>query len=450
MKNDVPGSAVGAAVAGRSFAAILPFVVVAATVPALIPNAQAATFEVGVSPCSLDSALACEPAQDFAVTTDGALAAEVVASDSNCTAIVVRFSVDGALAITSEGVAPGASTGVANLGPVAPGTHTLTVGADVPSTFLCDFRAWSGTLTVTGAGIVAEDVAFAGPGDVVTVSTAVSGSPRPAGIRATLTRSATAAGTAQFSVATYAGLPAGVPSPPPIRAAAYLDLQLIGADAGDGIAGEFLPPSPIIPTDPIFPTDPLFPTDPTLPPNPIRLSWWDGGDWSPVLQPGSPPILPAYDSVLQRFTFDFTSLSSPSVLELGGTVFAVIPNYYFRGFGIPVDPGTLNVAKAGRAIPLKWQLFDETVAAVLDLDAAVVKVSSVAISCDAAGGSSAAVEEYAPGASALEHLGDGVYQLNWKSSKDHAGSCRRLRLDLGERNPDGSVIYRTADFQFTR
>ena len=87
---------------------------------------------------------------------------------------------------------------------------------------------------------------------------------------------------------------------------------------------------------------------------------------------------------------------------------------------------------------------------MLDLDPDVVKVSSVAISCDASGGSSDLLEEYAAGASGLEHLGDGVYQLNWKSSKDYAGTCRRLRLDLGERNPDGTVFYRTADFQFTR
>ncbi len=169
-----------------------------------------------------------------------------------------------------------------------------------------------------------------------------------------------------------------------------------------------------------------------------------------MLIPGSPPILPAYDSVLQRFKFDFSALSSPSVLQLGGTVFAMIPNYYFRGFGTPVDAAMLNIAKAGRAIPLKWQVFDETVAPVLALDPGIVKVSSVAISCGASGGASDPVEEYAPGASSLEHLGDGVYQLNWKSSKDYAGSCRRLRLDLGERNPDGSVFYRTADFQFTR
>jgi hypothetical protein len=412
--------------------------------------AGAATFNVGVFPCSLDVAPACEPAQDFSVTTDGALAAEVVAGEFNCTVIDIRFSVDGAPEVVSEGVAPGESTGVVDLGPVTPGTHTLTVGADVPPSLDCDSRAWSGELTVTGSGVLADDVGFAYmPGDVVTVSTEASGFPRPAGIRATLTRGSTATGTAQLSVVTYDGMPSGLP-PNPVRAAAFLDLQLTNPDAGDTIAGEFLPPNPIFPTDPVLPPNPVFPTDPILPPNPVRLTWWTGSDWSPVLLPADPGIPPDYDSVLQRFTFDFTAASSPSVFQLGGTVFAIVPNYYFRGFGIPVDSGALNVAKAGRAIPLKWQLFDETVEPVVDLDPGVVKLSTVAISCASSNGGSDALEEYAPGASGLEHLGDGVYQLNWKSPKDYAGTCRRLRLDLGERNPDGTTIYRTADFQFTR
>ena len=105
------------------------------------------------------------------------------------------------------------------------------------------------------------------------------------------------------------------------------------------------------------------------------------------------------------------------MFQLGGTVFAVIPNYYFRGFGTPVDAETRNVAKAGRAIPLKWQVFDETVAPVLDLDPAVVKLSSVAIPCESAGGSTDPLEEYAAGASGLQNLGEGVYQLNWATPK---------------------------------
>jgi hypothetical protein len=414
-------------------------------------GAGAATTEypVGVAPCEGEVPL-CNPAQHFQVTTDGTLSAEVRADADNCYPIVVRLFVDDIEKFESGSVAAGASTGVAALGPLTAGTHKLSVEAEVASSGSCDVRGWFGTLAVTTSGVAASDVGTAMTGgDIVTVSTAVLGSPRPAGITATLTRSATAIGTAQISVATYDGLPSGLP-PNPIRAAAFLDLQLTNADAGDTIAGEFLPPNPILPPNPVFPTDPLFPTDPTLPPNPIRLAWWSGSDWSPVLIPTDPLIPPVYDSVLGRLTFDFTAASSPSVFQLSGTVFAVIPNYYFRGFGTPVDRGTLNVAKPGRAIPLKWQVFDEVVAPVTDLDPEVVKVSSVVINCAASGSGTDVIEEYATGQSGLQNLGDGVYQLNWSTSKSYAGTCRRLRLDLGERNPDGSVFYRTADFQFTR
>jgi hypothetical protein len=34
------------------------------------------------------------------------------------------------------------------------------------------------------------------------------------------------------------------------------------------------------------------------------------------------------------------------------------------------------------------------------------------------------------------------YQINWKSPTTYAGTCKRLRLDLGE------GTYRTADFRF--
>jgi hypothetical protein len=432
-----------------------PMVLAGLAAAAAASGALAATtdYAVGIAPCEGEVPI-CNPAQHFSVTTDGALSAEVVASLDNCVAIGVRLAVDGVQRFESQDVEPGSSTGVAELGPVTPGTHTLSVEADVPNGLNCDstsVRSWSGTLQVTTSGVAATDVAFVSPGSVVTVSTEVLGSPRPAGITATLTRSPVAAGVAQLSVVTYSGIPSFLgPSPPPIRAAAFLDLQLTNADAGDTIAGVFLPPNPILPPNPVLPPNPIIPTDPLLPPNPVRLAWWTGFEWSPVQQPGSPPILPAYDSVLQQLSFDFSAASSPSVFQLGGTVFAIIPNYYFRGFGTPVDSGALNVAKAGRAIPLKWQLFDENVEPVLDLDRAVVKISSVAIACETSGGTSDAIEEYATGQSGLQNLGEGVYQLNWATPKGYAGTCRRLRLDLGERNPDGSVFYRTADFRFTR
>lgn len=433
----------------RALAAL--FATLQITVAAAVPGAVAATettttVNVGVVPCEGEIPL-CNPGQHFTVTTGGTLRAEVTADAGNCTDITVLLSVDGAIGFTSEPVAPNGSTGVADLGPVSPGTHTLSVEAELPDS-ACDVRGWAGTLTITTAGVAASDVAVVAPGASATVSTAVSGSPRPAGITATLYRSASATTSATISVATYVGLPSEGPSPPPIRAAAYLDLQLTNAAGGDRIDGEFLPPNPVFPNDPIFPTDPLIPTDPLLPPNPIRLAYWSGASWDAVY--GSGGALPTYSSAANLFTVTFDATSTPAVSALGGTVFAAVPGYYFRGFGMPVDSGALNVAKPGRAIPLKWQVFDFAVAPVVDLDPAVVAIASVRIPCEGTGLPSDGVEEYAAGGSRLQNLGDGVYQINWATSKQHAGTCRRLLLDLGERNPDGTPFHRTADFSFTR
>ena len=99
----------------------------------------------------------------------------------------------------------------------------------------------------------------------------------------------------------------------------------------------------------------------------------------------------------------------------------------------------VNVAKAGTAIPLKWRLTDHAGNPVLDLDS--VRITSAGHTCDG-GAAEDAIEEVAPGASGLQNLGDGDYQLNWKSAKTYAGSCRTLQLDLGE----GQM--RTAEFRF--
>jgi hypothetical protein len=91
-------------------------------------------------------------------------------------------------------------------------------------------------------------------------------------------------------------------------------------------------------------------------------------------------------------------------------VFAAVPSYYFRGFGAPVDGTALNVTKAGRAIPIKWQLFDPTTAPVTSLDPKNVTVTSVLIDCTHSALPVDGVEEYATGGSGLPNLGDGSYQ----------------------------------------
>jgi hypothetical protein len=113
----------------------------------------------------------------------------------------------------------------------------------------------------------------------------------------------------------------------------------------------------------------------------------------------------------------------------------------FSGFFAPVENDVVNLAKAGQAIPLKWRVVDGAGAGVTTLTRVSVTVTDRAC---AAGATADAVEEYATGSSGLQNLGDGRYQLNWATPKSYAGSCKTLRLDLG----DG--VARTADFSFTR
>jgi CSLREA domain-containing protein len=115
--------------------------------------------------------------------------------------------------------------------------------------------------------------------------------------------------------------------------------------------------------------------------------------------------------------------------------------YDFSGFAAPVSGGgVLNVAKAGKTIPLKWRLLDG-LGNPVPLPGVTVTVEALA--CDA-GSSVDEVGEYAAGTSGLQDLGDGYYQFNWVTPKSYANSCKTLLLDLGE------GITRTALFQFVK
>lgn len=117
--------------------------------------------------------------------------------------------------------------------------------------------------------------------------------------------------------------------------------------------------------------------------------------------------------------------------------------YAFVGFTSPVDnPSVLNVAKAGQAIPLKWQLLDANNDPVTNLSSVTVTVTSLTCSL---GTTTDLVEEVASGASGLQNLGGGYYQFNWKTPTSYAKSCKTMILNLG----DGNTSH-TALFQFTK
>jgi len=113
--------------------------------------------------------------------------------------------------------------------------------------------------------------------------------------------------------------------------------------------------------------------------------------------------------------------------------------YAFDGLFAPIDrPTTMNISKAGQAIPLKWRLTDAGGNPITNLASVIVTVTGV--SC-ALGTSTDLVEEVASGSSGLQNLGDGNYQFNWKSPTSYAGSCKSLNLNLGEGTVRTGLAY---------
>lgn len=110
--------------------------------------------------------------------------------------------------------------------------------------------------------------------------------------------------------------------------------------------------------------------------------------------------------------------------------------YTFAGFFAPVDrPNTMNVSKAGQAIPLKWRLTDALNRPITDLTGVTVK--AVAMNCDGSGALDP-IEEYSTAStSGLLNHGDGNYQYNWKTVASYAGTCKSISLVFGS----GAISY---------
>jgi len=125
-----------------------------------------------------------------------------------------------------------------------------------------------------------------------------------------------------------------------------------------------------------------------------------------------------------------------------GAAAVTLASWSVPGFSAPVDnQPVLNSTKAGRAVPLKWHVTNAANAPVTTLTTATVTVQN--LSCGLAVTTDELEETFA-GGSGLQNLGNGDYQLNWKTPSTYAGSCKTMVLDLG-----GGVTAR-ADFRFTK
>ena len=150
-------------------------------------------------------------------------------------------------------------------------------------------------------------------------------------------------------------------------------------------------------------------------------------------------------------TAELTTLYGPytngtATLPGGQTVNADVPVYQSTGFTAPVDlGGVLNTAKAGQMIPLKWRLLDAAGNPVTDLDPADAILAVGAYACQA-GIPTDPIETYTSGTTLLQNLGNGYYQLNWKTEKSYANTCKQITLEIDTWSSDGF----TALFRFNR
>jgi hypothetical protein len=98
------------------------------------------------------------------------------------------------------------------------------------------------------------------------------------------------------------------------------------------------------------------------------------------------------------------------------------------------------VAKAGSTIPLKWRLTKLLTGQPVADAASFAGLAFTSAPCRP--GSTDQIETYTA-SEGLKHLGDGRWQLGWKTQKSLAGRCGTLTVTFA----DDSTL--TAAFRFT-
>jgi hypothetical protein len=155
-------------------------------------------------------------------------------------------------------------------------------------------------------------------------------------------------------------------------------------------------------------------------------------------QPGSYLLLVAADAIGAGWAF---SVESQVVLVEVTPADRVCGGFSFDGFFSPIEnPPTVNVATAGKAIPVKFSLGGDHGLQIFDTGSP----GSALIACDSTAPLDAVEETVASGSSGLSFdAATGVYTYVWKTKKPWAGTCRQLLVRL----IDGSVHRATFKFR---
>jgi len=163
----------------------------------------------------------------------------------------------------------------------------------------------------------------------------------------------------------------------------------------------------------------------------------------------------AFDQPVEAVTATFTatSIELKQVCVRGAdargnigemTCLGISVLYKFEGFFRPVQMGVINCAKAGRTIPIKWQLKDA--AGVLVTDRRSFEgLYSYPVDCKTwIGDPSQAVQEFSTNSKGLMLTEGGSWQYNWKTPKEYAGTCRIMFVKLagGAQSPTLQLMFR--------
>ncbi len=117
--------------------------------------------------------------------------------------------------------------------------------------------------------------------------------------------------------------------------------------------------------------------------------------------------------------------------------------YKFGGFKPPIRMNKVNMAKAGRTVPVKWNLKLTATNKPVSDPSSITAVESYAVDCATfTGDSSTAVVEKSPGKSGLRYLNMGNWIFNWKTDKKYAGTCRNLFILFGDGSTSPAVTYK--------
>lgn len=162
-----------------------------------------------------------------------------------------------------------------------------------------------------------------------------------AGVSVTLTNNDPASSPAIVSVATYAVSPVGGTV---FAAGGFFDVQVTGADPSDSVDARFY-----------YPTSVTGAVEAGL-----QLRYWTGTSWAPVI--GSGGAVPSKDTADNldgtvsggRFAVTFDNTSTPGIMDLKGTVFAIVESN-------DVAPPVTNASQSPAANANGWNNTDVTV-----------------------------------------------------------------------------------------